>query len=89
MVNKAINHADVDTNDRATDLLVLQENLKNGESLADLYEMDNENKTTGYLIRKLNYGKMHKEYDDFLTKLNIKYGLSPDNKLIPDDDEIK
>lgn len=67
---------------------MLQHNLKSGESHIDLYEKDDKGLPTGYLVRRLNYGKFKKDYDEFMRKLNAKYSteeepLAPDNRIAP------
>lgn len=39
------------------------------------FEKDSKGRTTGNLIRPLNYGQFDKDYKDFLKKLNNKYGV--------------
>lgn len=90
LVTQAINKAEEDTYHKSTKLLKLQSNLKLGESVKDLYEVDDRGITTGYLVRDLNFGKFEKDYNEFLKSLNQKiskkYGvlLEPDCRIAPD-----
>lgn len=101
MVNKAINTADRKSNTLSIKLLTLLDKLKSGEGVEDLYELDADGKTTGYLVRKYNYGKFFKDYNDFLANLNlgkagykdekgvthyIKTALDVKNRIAPDDE---
>ena len=88
LVNKANNESDKLLNAKSTQLVKLQQALKNGESLQDLYEKDN-GYATGYLVRKYNYGKFYNDYNEFMNKLNLSLGLDPKNRIIPDDEEIR
>lgn len=70
IVNRALQKADDAVMDRGITLLEYKANLKHGESVLDLYETDEHGLTTGYLIRKLNYGKFYKAYDNELKRIN-------------------
>ena len=70
MVNRALQKADDAVMDKGITLLECAANLKRGESVIDLYETDERGLTTGYLIRKLNYGKFYKAYDSELKRIN-------------------
>lgn len=70
MVNRALQKADDQVMDRGITLLECKANLKRGESVLDLYETDEHGLTTGYLIRKLFYGKFYKAYDNELKRIN-------------------
>lgn len=78
--------------DTCVPLLKAQKDLKLGERVTDIYERDDKGRFTGYIVRKLNYGKFYKDYDDFLIKLNKdisdKYGIELDssNRVAPDID---
>lgn len=54
-----------------------------------LYEKDSKGRTTGYLIRKRNYGQFYDDYNDFIVSLNRaiskKYGIKLDdnNRIAP------
>lgn len=88
LVNKANSDTDKLVHEKSIQLLKLQEGLKSGESIQDLYERDGRY-ATGYLVRKYNYGKFYNDYNEFMTKLNISLGLDPKNRSIPDDDELR
>lgn len=88
LVNKANNEAEEASFNKQTELLKLQEALKSGESLQDLYEKDGKY-ATGYLVRKYNYGKFYNDYNNFMDKLNMSLGLDPKNRLVPDNDDIR
>ena len=102
MINKAINKADRKSNSKSIQLLVLLDKLKSGESVQDLYELDDKGLTTGYMVRLRNYGLFYKDYNEFLANLNlgkagyrdkngvtkyIKNTLDPKNRIAPDDEE--
>lgn len=94
IVNKALITASRNTNAKAAKLIMLQHNLKSGESHIDLYEKDDKGLPTGYLVRRLNYGKFKKDYDEFMRKLNAKYSteeepLAPDNRIAPTNQETR
>jgi len=57
--------------------------------MLDLYELDDEGKTTQYLVRELNFGKFYKEYKNFIEELNEKFGLDKANRQSPDDIELR
>lgn len=94
IVNRALKRADDLVIDKTTKLLELQAELKANESVVDLYETDDKGFTTGYLIRKLNYGKFYKAYDEELRRINNVISevtgklLDKDNRVAPDDDTI-
>jgi hypothetical protein len=81
------------SNEKNIKLLKAFNNLGFGESHLDLYEKDENGRTTQYLVRDLNYGKFHNNYHKFLKDLNKKiskkYGiiLDPTNNIAPDDNE--
>lgn len=89
LVNKAIRKSQEETSDVAIDLLDLNSKLKFGESALDLFELDDEGKTTQYLVRELNFGKFYKDYKIFLEGLNESLGLDKDNRKSPDDVELR
>lgn len=54
------------------------------------FEKDSKGRTTGNLIRPLNYGQFNNEYRDFMVKLNQKYGvLEGEVSALPDDKFIE
>lgn len=92
IVNKAASAAQVSITNRVSELQMLQHNLKHGESVLQLYEKDENGLPTGYLVRKLNYGKFKKDYDNFMADLNRKYStkeepLDPSNRIPPTNKE--
>lgn len=89
IVNKAIWDADKVLHDKSVQLLQLQKNLKLGEKVTDLYEIDENGLTTGYLVRSLNYGKFYNDYNNFLHHLNESMGLSLDNRVAPNDERME
>lgn len=89
LVNKAIRKSQEETQKVATELLQLNSKLRPGESMLDLYELDDEGKTTQYLVRDLNFGKFYKDYKKFIEDLNDKFGLDKSNRRSPDDPELR
>lgn len=87
LIDKATHKADRDTHDRVVELMQLKEQLRFGESVLDLYEVDDNGFTTGYLVRDLNYGKFFRKRQEFMEKLNLKYGLDPSNREQPKGDD--
>lgn len=88
IVSKAISSAEMSTNNRVAKLQMLQHSLKFGESVKQLYELDENGLPTGYLVRKLNYGKFKRDYNKFMEQLNSKYStkddpLDPGNRIPP------
>ena len=94
IVNRALKRADNAVIDKTVKLLELQKALKHGESVVDLYETDDNGLTSGYLIRKLNYGKFYKAYDNELIRINklvsevSRLKIEQDNRVAPNDDTI-
>ena len=92
IVSKAISSAEVSTNNRVAKLQMLQHSLKFGESVKQLYELDENGLPTGYLVRNLNYGKFKRDYNKFMEQLNSKYStkdepLDPGNRIPPTNKE--
>lgn len=92
IVSKAISSAEVTTNNRVAKLQMLQRNLKLGESVRQLYELDENGLPTGNLVRNLNYGKFKNDYNRFMESLNTKYStkdepLDPSNRIPPKNKE--
>lgn len=94
IVNRALKKADNAVIDKTVKLLELQAALKRGESVVDLYETDDKGFTSGYLIRKLNYGKFYKAYDNQLIHINkvisevSNLKIAQDNRVAPNDDTV-
>lgn len=87
MVTKANREAELQMEPVIQKLVKLQKNLKICESALQLYELDQNKRTTGYLVRKHNYGAFYKNYDNFLQKLNKTLNLRPTNRVAPESDE--
>lgn len=88
MVNKALQTADRKTHKKSVQLLRLQDKLKFGESQLDLYELGSDGRTTGYLVRDLNFGQFFNDYNKFLSELNKKYDLPENNRIAPESEDI-
>lgn len=90
MVNKAIENADNDTIPVGLAMLNAVKNLKRGESQLQLYELDENGQTTGYLVRNLNYGKFWRNYDKALTDINraVTKQFSKDGLILKDDNRF-
>jgi hypothetical protein len=55
-----------------------------------LFEKDEKGRTTGRLIRPLNYGQFDQDYKKFITNLDSKYGVTDgDVAALPDDEYIE
>lgn len=95
LTNKANREADSRTVSRATSLLKLKDALKDDESELDLYELDDDGLTTGYMIRKVNFGLFLKDYNEEIRRINEhinnKYNLTldPDNRVAPDQQDAR
>lgn len=94
IINKALNKAQFDAQDKGEELLKLQDALKKGEKGWHLYETDENGDFTGYLIRDLNFGRFYKDYDNEIKRINkilIKeFGLTTlaeDNRVSPDGED--
>lgn len=56
----------------------------------DFFEKDSKGRTTGRLIRPLNYGQFDQDYKKFMTSLDSKYGVTDGNvAALPDDEYIE
>lgn len=89
LINKALQKTKKQVQPVATNLLKLKANLASGESVLDLYEVDDQGRTTQFLVRDLNFGKFYNDYREFQEKLNEKYKLPKGNRLAPSDPEIR
>lgn len=95
MVKQAKDNAHFKSIDKAVKILTLQKELNKKSQIQLLYELDQNKRRTGYLIRKRNYGQFYQDYDKFLVQLNKsvaeKYNiqLSADNRVAPDDKEAR
>lgn len=89
LVNKALYKTKKEVQPVATKLLKLKDQLRPGESILDLYELDDEGKTTQFLVRQLNFGKFYKDYREFQERLNEKYNLPKGNRNAPEDQDTR
>ena len=97
IINKALDRAQFATNDKETDLLQLQKNLKSGEKGWHLYETDENGDFTGFLIRDLNFGRFKRDYNKRLREINQDlvniFGLAmldvDKNRVAPDGEDGK
>lgn len=85
MIQKCNDKVDNLVLDKAIRLIELEKNLKDGESVLDLYETV-DGKRTGFLVRQFNYGKYLQERDVFMKELNTRFGLPPKNNSAPLDE---
>ena len=85
IIQKANDRVDDLTLDKVIKLVELADNLKDGESVLDLYETV-DGKRTGFLVRPFNYGKYRNEYAEHLAKINEKFGLPAKNTVPPADE---
>lgn len=83
MIDSALGQAQMKAQSKYTQLLKLSEQLPISQSVKMLYERDSDNQATGYLIRKYNYGQFFKDYNEFLSGLNLSYGLPLQNRTAP------
>lgn len=67
LINKSRSQIESATLDKANELLKLKKNLSLGESISDLYELDENGVTTGYIVRDLNFGQFENDYNKFLN----------------------
>lgn len=88
LTSQALDRADMMTNTRTTSLNRLQAKLRPGEQLL-CYERNRKGEFTGYLQRDRNFGQFYQDYDEFMVKLNRKYGLEDDNRKQPNDSSIR
>ena len=94
MVGKVNRKADDKTAEKFVELFSLYKKIGMSNSVLDFYETDERGRTTGYLIRKRNYGVFYKDYDEFLIQLNrdinkkYKKQLEDNGLIIPDDNRV-
>lgn len=94
MVGKVNRKADDKTLDKFIELYSLYKKIGRSSATLDFYETDERGRTTGYLIRKRNYGVFYKDYDEFLIQLNrdinkkYKKQLEDNGLIIPDDNRV-
>ena len=80
MINTALNKAQMDSFDKSVDLQILQKGLKRGEKAWHCYEVDENGRFTGFLVRDLNFGRFKRDYDNEIIRINKilvqKFGLT-------------
>ena len=68
-------------------LMALQSKARNPQ---ELYEVDENGKRTGYMIRPRNYGMFKRDYKKFISELNDKYSIVDNNLLsLPHEELVK
>lgn len=72
-------------NNKTQDLIRQFSDITKSEQLL-FFEKDKDGKTTGYLVRPLNYGQFKKDYNEFLSGIDAKYGVVDKNYFLLDDD---
>ena len=75
------------TNNKTQDLIRQFSDITKSEQLL-FFEKDKEGKTTGYLVRPLNYGQFKKDYNEFLSSLDSKYGVIDRNYYLLEDEKF-
>ncbi|QOR57533.1 hypothetical protein [uncultured phage cr125_1] len=60
-----------------------------GNNQKILFEVDDDGKTTGYIVRERNYGKFQKDYKEFLLKTRLELGLHPGEITSPENRELR
>lgn len=75
-------------NEKAQKVLRVFEKLSKSE-IRMFYEVDDDGKATGYLVRDLKYGAFKKDLHNFLSNLDTKYGVIDGNVSSLDDDKLK
>lgn len=79
-----VNHA---TFNKATKLLKLLKNA--GNKQYKLFEVDDNGKPTGYIIRDKNYGKFHNNYKAELERIKKQLGLNPGELGLPENKDLR
>ena len=69
MLNNALVSADNKVTDRASEIMKIISKI-NPHDIKLLYEFDEKGRTTGYLVRDRNFGKMYKDYDEEIQRIN-------------------
>lgn len=99
LVNEAVERAAKKTRAKTAHLIELKSALRTGESVTDLYEKDEHGRTTGYFIRKLNFGRAYRDLEKEYKRINNLFNdvfssvqgfskLQTDNRCAPSDDTI-
>lgn len=60
-----------------------------GNNQKVLFEVDDEGKTTGYIVRERNYGKFQRDYKKFLEDTRKELGLHPGELTLPENRELR
>ena len=75
------------TNNKTQDLIRSFSNITKSQQLL-YFEKDKDGKATGYLIRPLNYGQFKKDYHEFLSDLDSRYGVVDQNYYLLEGDNF-
>lgn len=62
---------------------------KAGNRQKVLFEVDDDGKPTGYIIRERNYGKFYNAYKKEMEKIRLELGLSPKELTLPENREVR
>ena len=73
------------SNNKTQDIVRKFDQISRQEALL-YFEKDKDGKTTGNLVRDLNYGQMRKDMSDFLKELDAKYGVVDRNYYALDEE---
>lgn len=98
IVNEAVQRSNKKLAEKRQLLVELQDQLGANESVTDIYEKDN-GITTGYIVRKLNFGKyynkldekyvtLNKQFNDMFGKLDGYAVLPEKNRIAPSNETI-
>ena len=98
IVNDAVQRSNKKLAEKRQLLVELQDQLGANESVTDIYEKDN-GITTGYIVRKLNFGKyynkldekyvtLNKQFNDMFGKLEGYATLPEKNRIAPNNETI-
>lgn len=75
------------SNNKTQDIVRKFDQISRQEALL-YFEKDKDGKTTGNLVRDLNYGQMRKDMSDFLKELDAKYGVVDRNYYALDEENF-
>ena len=87
LVQDTENIIDNNTSVIARRLLSLAKKAGNRQKV--LYELDDDGKPTGFIIRDRKYGKMRKDYREALKKIRKDLGISENDLGLPENREIR
>ena len=62
---------------------------KAGNQQKKLYELDDDGKPTGFIIRDLKYGKMRKDYRNALKQIRKDLGIGEQDLGLPENRELR